>query len=66
MYILESFDKELYERDLRQNAYDDGRNDTLISMIKIKLDKGKTVSQIAAELEETVEVIEELIQEMDK
>ena len=66
MYILESFDKELYERDLKQNAYDDGRNDTLISKIRIKLDKGMNVNQIAAELEETVEMIETLMQEMDK
>ena len=82
MYILESFDKELYEQDLKQNAFDDGKqvgmelgmeagrkegkNETLISMLKIKLDKGKTVQQIADEMEQTVEVIETLIQEMDK
>ena len=78
MYILESFDKELYERDLKQNAFDDGKqvgmeagrkegkNETLISMIKIKLNKGKTVQQIADEMEQTVEVIETLMQEMDK
>ena len=74
MYILESFDKELYEQDLKQNAYDDGmevgrkegKNETLISMLKIKLDKGKTVQQIADEMEQTVEVIETLMQEMDK
>ena len=78
MYILESFDKELYERDLKQNAFDDGKqvgmevgrkegkNETLISMIKIKLNKGKTVQQIADEMEQTVEVIETLMLEMDK
>ena len=78
MYILESFDKELYERDLKQNALDDGKqvgmeagrkegkNETLISMIKIKLNKGKTVQQIADEMEQTVEVIETLMLEMDK
>ena len=74
MYILESFDKELYEQDLKQNAFDDGKqvgrkegkNETLISMLKIKLDKGKTVQQIADEMEQTVEVIETLMQEMDK
>ena len=70
MYILESFDKELYERDLKQNAYDDGikegENKKLISQIRIKLDKGMNVNQIAAELEETVEMIETLMQEMDK
>ena len=78
MYILESFDKELYEQDLKQNAYDDGmevgrkegvkegENKKLISQIRIKLDKGMNVNQIAAELEETVEAIETLMQEMDK
>ena len=70
MYILESFDKELYERDLKQNAYDDGikegENKKLISQIRIKLDKGMNVNQIAAELEETVEMIETLMVEMDK
>ena len=74
MYILESFDKELYERDLKQNAYDDGlqagieigENNKLISKIKIKLEKGKSVEQIAEELEETVESIEKLISGMEK
>ena len=70
MYILESFDKELYERDLKQNAYDDGvkdgENNKLISQIKIKLEKGKSVEQIAEELEETVESIEKLILNMEK
>ena len=74
MYILESFDKELYERDLKQNAYEDGmqegrkvgKNETLISMIRIKLEKGKTVQQIADELEETVETIEKLMLDIEK
>ena len=70
MYILESFDKELYERDLKQNAYVDGVKDgeinKLLSMIKIKMEKGKTVEQIADELEETVESIEKLISDMKK
>ena len=70
MYILESFDKELYERDLKQIAYDDGRkvgrNETLISQISIKLEKGKSVQQIADELEQTVETIEKLLLDMEK
>ena len=70
MYILESFDKELYERDLKQNAYDDGVKDgeinKLFSQVKIKLEKGKTVEQIADELEETVESIDKLISDMEK
>ena len=70
MYILESFDKELYERDLKKNAYDDGvkdgENNKLVSQIKIKLEKGKSIEQIAEELEETVESIEKLISSMEK
>ena len=66
MYILESFDKELYERDLKQNAYDDGVQNKLLSLIKIKLEKGKSIEQIADELEETVESIEKLISDMKK
>ena len=66
MYILESFDKELYERDLKQNAYDDGAKNKLISLIKIKLEKGKSIEQIADELEENVESIENLISNMEK
>jgi predicted transcriptional regulator len=66
MYILESFDKELYERDLKQNAYDDGAQNKLLSLIKIKLEKGKSIEQIADELEETVESIEKLIACMEK
>lgn len=66
MYILESFDKELYERDLKQDAYEEGANDKLISLIKIKLSKGKTVEQIAEELEETEETITNLLSQMKK
>ena len=74
MYILESFDKELYERDLKQNAYDEGvqtgikvgENNKLVSQIRTKLEKGKSVEQIADELEETVAVIEKLISSVNK
>ena len=45
MYILESFDKELYERDLKADAYEDGvkagESNKLVSQIKIKLQKEK-------------------------
>lgn len=69
MYILESFDKELYERDLKQDAYEeglqDGESNKRISLIKIKLAKGKSMEQIADELEETVEDIEKLVEEIN-
>ena len=76
MYILESFDKELYERDLKADAYEDGvqagrqagleagENNKLVSQIKIKLAKGKSVEQIAEELEETQETIEKIVSQL--
>ena len=86
MYILEAFDKELYERDLKQNAFDEGfkegfkdgfkiglleslkaeEKEFYTSRIRIKLDKGMNIQQIAHDLETTVEVIEVLMQELDK
>jgi predicted transposase YdaD len=73
MYILESFDKELYERDLKADAYEDGvragiregENNKLVSQIKIKLEKGKNVEQIADELEESVENIQNLVLQLE-
>ena len=59
--VLETFNKELYEKNLKADAYEEGANDKLISKIKIKLSKGKSVEQIADELEETVEAIQEYI-----
>ena len=65
MYILESFDRELYERDLKQDAYEEGIKDSLITKIKTKLAKGKSVEQIADELEETAETIQKLVEEIN-
>ena len=81
VFNLPDDNKELYERDLKQNAYDDGlqagieigerqgecvgEQNKLLSLIKIKLGKGKSVEQIADELEETVESIEKLISGME-
>ena len=73
MNILESFDKELYERDLKADAYEDGvragiregENNKLVSQIKIKLEKGKNVEQIADELEESVENIQNLVLQLE-
>lgn len=67
--VLETFNKELYEKNLKADAYEEGvlfgrregASDKLLSQIKIKLEKGKSVEQIADELEETVETIQEYI-----
>lgn len=80
MSILETFDKELYEQDLKERAearglqqgieqgiergIERGKQQTLIRQIERKLAKGKNVQEIADDLEETVEVIEELISQI--
>lgn len=69
MYILESFDKEIYERDLRAEAIAEGRAEGratfLKELISKKLQKGKNVAEIAEVLEEPIEIIETLIKELN-
>ena len=69
MYILESFDKEIYERDLRAEAIAKGRAEgraaVLKELISKKLQKGKNVAEIAEVLEEPIEVIETMIKELN-
>ena len=45
--VLYSFDKELYEKDLKQIAYEDGEKNKLISIVRKKLAKGQSAEQIA-------------------
>lgn len=69
MYILEAFDKEIYERDLKEEAIakglEEGRKEGIKAIIKKKLKKGNTPEQIADALEEEISVIKELIAELD-
>ena len=81
MYILESFDKEIYERDLKAEAEAEGRAEghaagraegmksgarlKLRELVQRKLAKGKTVEEIAEWLEEDIELIEELKNELE-
>lgn len=77
MYILESFDKEIYERDLKQDAYEEGRQDGITQGINLgeynklkeqvskKLQKGQSAEQIADALEESSKVIEGIIKEIN-
>ena len=62
--VLETFNKELYEKNLKADAYEEGIKDSLITKIKIKLAKGKSVEQIANELEEAAETIQKLMEEI--
>lgn len=67
--ILSTFDKEVYEKDLKEEAYEEGFNkgidvgsyQKLTDQIQKKIAKGKTTEQIADELEESVEVIRQVI-----
>ena len=60
------YDEEKHMRQEREAAWEDGRRQLLITKIKRKLAKGKTIPEIADELEETEERISELIDEMNK
>ena len=59
--VLYSFDKELYEKDLKQIAYEEGEQNKLLELVQKKLDKGKSIEMIAEELEENVCVIQDII-----
>ena len=62
--VLSTFDKELYEKDLKEEAYEEGAYQKIVSKVRIKILKGKSVEQIADELEESVEEIEKIVQEI--
>ena len=67
--VLYSFDKELYEKDLKQIAYEDGEKsgiqtgeqNKLISQVQKKLAKNYSAEEIAEALEEPLETIQEII-----
>ena len=59
--VLYSFDKELYEKDLKQIAYEEGEQNKLLELVQKKLNKGKSVEVIAEELEESVSNIQGII-----
>ena len=60
------YDEEKHMRQEREAAWEDGRRQLLITKIKRKLAKGKTIPEIADELEETEARISALIEEMNK
>ena len=62
--VLYSFDKELYEEDLKQTAYEEGEQNKLICQVQKKLEKGKSVQEIAEDLEESVNSIQEIISKL--
>lgn len=74
--ILTTFNQELYERDLKQDAFEEGEasgiakgriegeNELLKSLVRIKLNKGMSINQIAEELEQKEEVIQKIKSEI--
>nr|WP_191384802.1 hypothetical protein [uncultured Lachnoclostridium sp.] len=66
--ILETFDKESYEKAVKSEAYEDGyqagKEFVLREKIKKKLSRGKTAQEIAEDLEESLETVEELITQL--
>ena len=76
--ILTSFDQEEYEKTIRDESYEDGHSDgykeglsegeeqLLRRMVEKKLSKGKSVSEIAAELDMEEEQILHVIEKMEK
>ena len=66
--LLSTFNKELYEKNLKQDAYEEGfgqgAHDTLLKQVKIKLSKGKTIEEIADALEESTDMIQLLVKEV--
>ena len=63
MTIFE-YDEEEHMRLERQEQYRKGQINHLKNQIKKKIAKGKTISQIADELEEDKTVIEELVNQL--
>ncbi len=66
--ILETFDKESYEKAVKSEAYEDGyqagKEFVLKEKVKKKLSRGKTAQEIAEDLEESLETVEKLITQL--
>ena len=71
--MLTTFNKELYEKNLKERATAEGiaegiakgEKEHLLKQIQKKLDKNQTVEQIAEALEESPEVIQQYIEELE-
>ena len=61
--LLSTFNKELYEQGLKEDAYSKGKLEEKLNLIKKKLAKGKNIETIADELEDCKENIQMLITE---
>ena len=63
--VVQMFDQEKYEKAVKDEAFEDGKAEgyklRLVDMVKKKLARGKTAEEIAQDLEESKETIQEII-----
>lgn len=59
------YNEELHIQQEREQAWKEGADAMLRSMVSKKLQKGKTVTQIADELEESIENIERVVKKLE-
>ena len=64
--VLTTFNKELYEKNLKQDAYEEGRDDKLKELVLKKLKKGQSAEKIADDLEESLKAIEAIVKELSE
>ena len=66
--LLTTFNQELYEKNLKQDAYEEGmligEHNAIKNLVLKKLQKGQSIEVIAAALEESEEVIERIANEI--
>ena len=62
--VLETFDQEKYEKAMHQEGYDDGysdgKADLFLELVRKKLAKGRSLEEIARELETDLETVQKL------
>ena len=61
--VLSTFNQELYEKNLKQDAYEAGRMEEKMAFIQRNWKKGKTVEEIAELLDEDFNFVKKLIEE---
>lgn len=57
---------EEYLKEEREEAREEGARNKVLDLVQKKLAKGQSVEQIANALEETVETVQEIIDELSK
>lgn len=64
--LLSTFNKELYEKELKEDAFSQGAQSKLTEQIQKKIAKGKSIELIADELEESADVVKKIVDEIVK